>query len=309
MELPVGNTYNQFRGCTALKKIEVSKDNIALMAENNVLYSKDGKTLIQYPAGSTAKIFKIPEGVTKIAEFSMGYSKLTGIEFPSTLTNIGVNAFECTNNLLYIKNNSKESFDLSKLVYSQLYDGGDQKTKKINAKQTLFTKKKTVSLDNSTYVYNGTSRTPKLTVKNGAGTTLVEGVDYTVSYPSQRKNVGKYSVKVSFAGDYSGSKTLSFTIKPSSTALKKVTSGSKRFTAKWTKKSRQTTGYQIQYSTSSSFKNAKTVTVSSNKTTSKIIKNLKAKKTYYVRIRTYKTVGKTKYYSTWSSKKTVTTKK
>ncbi|MCM1115236.1 MAG: secretory protein, partial [Clostridium sp.] len=72
----------------------------------------------------------------------------------------------------------------------------------------------------------------------------------------------------------------------------------------------QTTGYQIQYSTDKNFKkNNKTVTVSSNKTTSKTISKLSGKKKYYVRIRTYKTVSGTKYYSSWSSVKTVTTKK
>ncbi|MGN0521072.1 MAG: fibronectin type III domain-containing protein, partial [Eubacterium sp.] len=73
----------------------------------------------------------------------------------------------------------------------------------------------------------------------------------------------------------------------------------------------QTTGYQIQYSTSSKFtsKTTKTVTVSKNKTTSKTISKLKAKKKYYVRVRTYKIVSGKKIYSAWSKAKTVTTKK
>lgn len=54
--------------------------------------------------------------------------------------------------------------------------------------------------------------------------------------------------------------------------------------------------------------NTKTATVTSYKTVSKKIKKLKAKKKYYVRIRTYKTVGSTNYYSAWSANKYVTTK-
>lgn len=66
----------------------------------------------------------------------------------------------------------------------------------------------------------------------------------------------------------------------------------------------------IQYSTSSTFKSGdKTVTVTSYKTTSKTISKLAGGKKYYVRIRTYKTVGKTKFYSAWSAKKTAVTKK
>ena len=81
---------------------------------------------------------------------------------------------------------------------------------------------------------------------------------------------------------------------------------------KWNKQTTQTTGYQIQYSTSSKFKGAKTVAVSKNKTTSTTVSKLLAKKKYYVRIRTYKTVkvnGKsTKLYSSWSKAKTVKVK-
>ena len=84
----------------------------------------------------------------------------------------------------------------------------------------------------------------------------------------------------------------------------------KGFEAKWKKQSTQTKGYQIQYSTDSKFKSGnKTVTVNKNSTTKKTISKLKAKKKYYVRIRTYKTVGKQKYYSDWSKSVKVTTKK
>ncbi len=91
-------------------------------------------------------------------------------------------------------------------------------------------------------------------------------------------------------------------------SLKKVKAGKKKITASWKKKS-GIDGYQIQYSTNSNFKKGnKTVTVNKAKTTSKAIKKLKSKKTYYVRIRTYKTVANQKVYSAWSSAKSVKTK-
>ena len=75
------------------------------------------------------------------------------------------------------------------------------------------------------------------------------------------------------------------------------------------KQSTQTSGYQIFYSTSSNFASGnKYVTVMSNKTTAKKITNLKSKKKYYMKVRTYKTVNGIKYYSNWSPVKTVTTK-
>ena len=97
--------------------------------------------------------------------------------------------------------------------------------------------------------------------------------------------------------------------------VKKLTKAKKAFKITW-KKVSGVTGYQIQYSTSKKFtkKTTKSVTVSSNKakSPSKTIKKLKSKKTYYVRIRTYKTVklnGKNvKVYSSWSKAKSVKTK-
>ena len=83
----------------------------------------------------------------------------------------------------------------------------------------------------------------------------------------------------------------------------------KKIVVKW-KKNTAGNGYQIQYSTSKKFaKGNKTKTISKNKTTSYTIKKLKKKKTYYVRIRTYKKVSGKTYYSGWSSVKKVKIKK
>lgn len=91
------------------------------------------------------------------------------------------------------------------------------------------------------------------------------------------------------------------------TSISSLKAGSKALTVKW-KKNSSATGYQIRYSTSSSMENAKTVTVKSAKTVSKKLSNLKAKKTYYVQVRSYKTYKDINYYSTWSAKKSLKTK-
>ncbi|MDE6413107.1 MAG: fibronectin type III domain-containing protein, partial [Eubacterium sp.] len=148
---------------------------------------------------------------------------------------------------------------------------------------------KTVTLSTTSYTYNGKVKKPSVTVKDSKGNKIASS-NYTVTYPSGRKNVGKYTVTIKFKGNYSGTVKKTFTIKPKATSLSSVTAKSKGFTAKWKKLTTQTTGYQIQYSTSSKFSSAKTVTVSKNKTTSKSVSKLKAKKKYYVRVRTYKTV-------------------
>ena len=179
-------------------------------------------------------------------------------------------------------------------------------------KQTV-TKASSIKLKATSLTYNGKVRTPKVIVKDRTGKTLVKNTDYTVSYAKGRKYVGKYAVKITFKGKYSGTKTLYFTIKPKATSISSLKAGSKKFTVKWKKQATQTTGYQVQYSASSKFSKAKTVTVGKNTTVSKKISKLSGKKKYYVRVRTYKTVkinGKSiRIYSGWSKTKTVTTKK
>ena len=178
---------------------------------------------------------------------------------------------------------------------------------------TVIPKASSIKLKATSLTYNGKVITPKVIVKDRTGKTLVKNTDYTVSYAKGRKYVGKYAVKITFKGKYSGTKTLYFTIKPKATSISSLKAGSKKFTVKWKKQATQTTGYQVQYSASSKFSKAKTVTVGKNTTVSKKISKLSGKKKYYVRVRTYKTVkinGKSiRIYSGWSKAKTVTTKK
>ena len=178
---------------------------------------------------------------------------------------------------------------------------------------TVIPKASSIKLKATSLTYNGKVRTPKVIVKDRTGKTLVKNTDYTVSYAKGRKYVGKYAVKITFKGKYSETKTLYFTIKPKATSISSLKAGSKKFTVKWKKQATQTTGYQVQYSASSKFSKAKTVTVGKNTTVSKKISKLSGKKKYYVRVRTYKTVkinGKSiRIYSGWSKAKTVTTKK
>ena len=91
----------------------------------------------------------------------------------------------------------------------------------------------------------------------------------------------------------------------STTTITSVKAENKTIKVKW-KKRANITGYQIQVATDKKFKkNAKTVVVKKQKTTTATIKKLKSKKKYYVRIRTYKG----KKYSKWSKVKSIKTPK
>ena len=83
--------------------------------------------------------------------------------------------------------------------------------------------------------------------------------------------------------------------------------GVKSFSATW-KKGTANTGYQLQYALKKNFSGAKTVKVAKARTLKATVKALKSGKTYYVRVRAYKTVDKQNYYSAWSAVKRVKVK-
>ena len=100
------------------------------------------------------------------------------------------------------------------------------------------------------------------------------------------------------------SKTVKLTISPKKVTFSKLTAKAKIMTVTW-KKDLTVTGYQIQYATNKKFTNAKTVKITKASTTKKTISKLKSKKTYYVRIRSYKKSGSNNIYGAYSLVKKV----
>ena len=158
----------------------------------------------------------------------------------------------------------------------------------------------------STKAFTGKAIKQNVTVKVG-NTVLKNGTDYTVSY-SNNKKVGKATVKITGKGKYGGVITKTFKINPAKQEIQKLTAKSKSFFVDWAQKG-SATGYEIQYATNSKFTGAKKVTITNNKTDKTTVSKLSANKKYYVRVRSYTTVGGTKYYGAWSAVKNVTTKK
>ena len=166
-------------------------------------------------------------------------------------------------------------------------------------------KAKVSKMKNCTYTGKSITRNPSVLLN---GVRLKKGTDYTVKF-TNNKNVGTAKATFAGKGKYAGKISATFKINPKGTSIKKIKRGKKKMTVKWKRQAKQTTGYQIRYSLKKNFKSGvKTVTVKGPKTTKKVIKKLKAKKTYYVQVRTYKTVSGKKYYSAWSKVKYVKTK-
>lgn len=125
--------------------------------------------------------------------------------------------------------------------------------------------------------------------------------------------VGQATITIKVTADenyYANTKKVTVTVKPAATGIYKVTNNARRKATVTWKKNTTGNGYVIQYSRNKSFKSGvKTVYVKSNRTTKATLSVQAKGKTYYVRIATYKTVGKNKILSFWSKAKSVKIRK
>lgn len=261
---------------------------------------------------SNLKEIYVKEGVEKIGAEAFAYNNdKFELYLPSTVTNIGK---DLTWTGYYWMGSG--SLVMGGTIYAPEGSYAQTYAKKNGISYKSFDgrlSKAAITFDKKSYVYTGRIIKPKIKVVLD-NNTLKEGTDYTISYASaDSKNVGKYKIKITAKGNkYSGSKTITYEIVPKAVSISIVKPGKKSFTAKWTKQTKQTTGYELQYSTNKKFTSAKTIPVKNNKKVTATKKNLKSGKKYYLRIRTYRNVkynGKTiKVYSSWSKVKTVKTK-
>ncbi len=177
------------------------------------------------------------------------------------------------------------------------------KTVKIDPTGKKLSKAK-ISVSNKTYT--GKSQKPTVTVKY-SGKKLKKGTDYTVSYKNNKK-IGTATAIIKGKGKYVGTRTVTFKITPKKTSIKKLSSGKKKIKVKWGKVT-NSSGYQIVVATNKGFsKNKKEIYVKSKSSDSKTITKLKAKKTYYVRLRAYKTVKGKKIYGPYTKTLKIKTK-
>ncbi len=161
--------------------------------------------------------------------------------------------------------------------------------------KTVISHPKTFKLVKASYTYDGKAKKPAVTVKDAAGNAMAKDEDYTVKYASGRKKIGEYKVTVEMKGRYSGSKSLTFNIKPAKVKGLKLTSTKKKQLKVTYTKQKGGVKYQLAYRIKGK-KTWKKVTV---KGTSKLLKSLKGGKTYQVKVRAFKKVGAKTYYGAW----------
>lgn len=159
-----------------------------------------------------------------------------------------------------------------------------------------------IKIPTSKYAYNGKAKQPTVTVKG-----YKMNVDYKVTY-SNNVNMGTGKITVTGIGNYTGTITRNFYIVPRQTKIVSAdATGSRRIKVAWEKQN--FTGYEIYICQRKDFsKGYKKIMVTNPSTLSKSITGLTTGKTYYVRVRAYKTISGKAYQGIFSEILTVKVK-
>lgn len=96
--------FGLFAGSNNIKKFIVSNDNKYYMVNNDVLFSKDGETLLKFPNNKAVSSYTIPDGTKIIAPSAIEHNYVEKIIVPKSVTEIkyqaigyGEYTIECIN--------------------------------------------------------------------------------------------------------------------------------------------------------------------------------------------------------------------
>ena len=253
---------------TKAKTIDSSANTIASatlsvrLSDCQPVMCSDGTVKWYVSDNSSPKLYSInPYDLTKRHEHT--YTSV--VTKQPTCTATGVRTYTCTTC------GAKKTETINKLAHSYKQyvtpattsaDGSI--TKKCTACGYSSSKSKiykitSVSLSSTVFTYSGNNITPSVTVKNSKNNKLVKGKDYKVIYPTNSVNVGRYSVKIQFIGNYSGTVNKYFDIVPTVSSLTNTSGGIK---LSWNKVD-GAYGYRIYQKTSNGWKRIKDTTATS----------------------------------------------
>ena len=182
--------------------------------------------------------------VTVVETLSHKYSKDYTVDEQPTCTKEGSKSRHCTNYGCNAKTDVTSVEVLPHpfrdyLTKATLTKNGEIVTKchvcdYVSKTETVYYPK-TVKLSATKFVYDGKQKTPELIIKDSKGNELLNSVHYIYSIPEERTEIGIYTVEVTFKGNYSGEKNLTFTIVPDVTSKITATQTLKTITLKWNK--------------------------------------------------------------------------
>ncbi|MGN1419818.1 MAG: fibronectin type III domain-containing protein [Acutalibacteraceae bacterium] len=157
------------------------------------------------------------------------------------------------------------------------------------SKETTIYKASKISLSKTSFVYNAKVQKPSVTVKDSKGNTISSKY-YTVSYSGDLKSVGTHQIKITFKGNYTSGKTLTYNIVPKAPSGMKASQSTTSVTLSWSKSS-GAGSYAVYMLNTKTNQYEKKVSVSSNKA---VIKKLKAGTAYKFKVIAFDKTGKLK---------------
>lgn len=258
----------------------------------------------------------IPTSVTKIG-YSAFYDTAMGyVMIPDSVTKIGDDAF----GIFYDEEEEEDFIDADFVIYGYAGTAAAKYAKKYditfvallgipkvssltNTSKGVKVAWKKVSGAKGYYIYRSTGKGSYKKVKT---TSSLSWTDTGAKSNGTKYNYKVYAYKGKTKSSASKVQSIYYLSAPKISSVKN--SAAQKAAVKWGKNTKAS-GFQVQYSTASNFKGAKTVTVASGQKTGVTLSKLTKKKKYYVRVRAYKTVSGTKYVSAWSGSKNVTIKK
>lgn len=324
---------------TDVKKVYCGHKNTAIIKKDNSLWVCGLNNYGQIGDGTTTNRYTPVKVASDVASLSIGYSHSAIVKKDGSLWTWGYNEYgEIGNNTITAcyapqkimtgvssvslrgwhtvvmkKNGSLQTWGNNE--YGQLGDGTTTnrlvptkevfyfvKAQQISASsRTVSNKTKSFSLNAKT---NGNGKLSYSSSNKGVVTVNSNGQVRVVNC-----GIAEITIKASATtGYFAATKKITIQVIPSKPSLRTVKSPAKKIiTAKW-KKDKTITGYQFYMSTNKSFKTGTLAReYKSNKTQFKIF-GWKSKKTYYLKMRSYKKVGGKKIYSDWSSVRKVKVK-
>ncbi len=318
-----------FWGTTALKEIRIPKSvkelkqtYYAPMGYVNARTQEEkieGFKIIGY-CGSVAETYATKRGF----EFERIHSYTSTITKAATCTENGTLTYTCSCGDSYTESIPATGHEYNEEVIAPTttaegytlhtcskcnYSYKDNITEKLPAPVATKTSisKATAKFSATAVSYTGKSKMPKLTVTYG-GKTLVKGKDYTVS-GKNCKNPGKATITITGIGNYTGTKTMNFYIVPKKPTMTKATSTTKKKISLAWKRDSLADGYQIiVYSDKTCKTKVKSAMAKKNTTVKGTLSGLTSGKTYYVRMRAYKTIDGKKKAGAFCAVKTVKVK-
>ena len=268
-------------------------------------YAAEGLTNVSVDNATGVKpgqyTLNVTDKSSKYAPFSTSFTLTTDnvvaaynndVKAPALVAAKDVQADDFAN---FVKNIQKVSVNGKEYAAS-----GKGAVKLINADGTLVTTADALKAEgtyNIVVTATGYNKTLEFTYTNKSDTTATKPSDATTATKPAATTTATKPAATTTATKPAVKPVKKVTVKKQTV---KVKAGKKKLTVTW-KKDKNVSGYQIKIATKKNFKGAKTYTVKSYKTYKKVIKKLKAKKKYFVKVRAYKTVGKSKVYGAYSA--------